>query len=86
MSVIVSTIEPFIVNQRILTLDDTGNIVATNYATIEDMPKVVSCLCGTTINKVHLYGNRTYCEEMANNIKNEAINTYSNNNLEIEVN
>lgn len=84
-NMIIIPLNLFKLEQEIMIVDQEG---AHDFAKVEltHLPEVVVEACGVYgTNKIRLFGNNNYAEALSNEIREYAIQNYSNMNLDIEI-
>ena len=77
----------FDLHQRIIFVDEKGNMREIGVANLDNLSEMIADLCAKyTVNKVHLIGNKEYANVAANEICWHGATKYGNNYIEVEVN
>ena len=77
----------FDLHQRIILVDETGNMEEIAIANLDHLSTTIADACAHyNINKVHLIGNKDFSSAVAENICMHSATKYGNNCIEVEVN
>lgn len=77
----------FDLHQRIILVDETGNMNEIAIANLDNLSTTIADVCSQyKINKVHLIGNKDFSSAVAENICMYSATKYGNNCIEVEVN
>ena len=77
----------FDLQQRIIFVDEKGNMKEIGVANLDNLSEMIADLCTKyKVNKVHLIGNKEYADVAANEIRLHGAAKYGNHYIEVEVN
>ena len=77
----------FDLHQRIIFVDERGNMEEVGVANLDNLSEMIADLCAKyKVNKVHLIGNKEYAGAAAREICLQGAVKYGNNYIEVEVN
>ena len=77
----------FDLHQRIIFVDEKGNMNEIGIANLDNLSEMIADLCTQyNVNKVHLIGNKEYADMTASEIRSHGAAKYGNHYIEVEVN
>lgn len=77
----------FDLHQRVILVDETGNMKEIAIANLDNLSTTIADVCAQyNIDKVHLIGNKDFSSAVAKNICTHSATKYGNNCIEVEVN
>lgn len=77
----------FDLHQRIVFVDEKGDMKEIGVANLDNLSEMIAGLCMEyKVNKVHLIGNREYADVAASEIRLHSAAKYGNHYIEVEVN
>ena len=77
----------FDLHQRIIFVDEKGNMNEIGIANLDNLSEMIADLCTQyNVNKVHLIGNKEYADMTASEIRFHGAAKYGNHYIEVEVN
>lgn len=77
----------FDLHQRIIFVDEKGNMKEIGVANLDNLSEMIADLCTKyKVNKVHLIGNKEYADVAASEIRLHGAAKYGNHYIEVEVN
>lgn len=77
----------FDLHQRIIFVDEQGNMEEVGVANLDNLSEMIADLCTKyEVNKVHLIGNKEYAGAAASEICLHGVAKYGNHYIEVEVN
>lgn len=77
----------FDLHQRIVFVDEKGDMKEIGVANLDNLSEMIAGLCTEyKVNKVHLIGNREYADVAASEIRLHSAAKYGNHYIEVEVN
>ena len=77
----------FDLHQRIIFVDEKGNMQEVGIANLDNLSEMIADLCVKyQVNKVHLIGLKEYADVAASEIRLHSAAKYGNNYIEVDVN
>ena len=87
MNYILCNIFMFDLHQRIIYVDEKGQIHDAAIANLDNLSEMITDACNKyNVNNVHLFGHEEYANSVADEIRHYGMTKYSNNYINVEVN